>query len=81
MGDLEAGYQLLNLCQGRSAADYAVVFCTLAAQTVWVDDTLKVLFRKGLNPELQSELACRDEMRILDQFIDLPICIDQGCPN
>ncbi len=33
-------------------------------------------FRKGLSAELQSELACRDEGKSLDQFIDLAIHID-----
>lgn len=76
-GDKEAGEQLLALRQGkRTAADYALSFRTPAAQTGWVDDTLKWLFRKGLNMDLQSELACRDEGRNLDQFIDLAIRID-----
>ncbi len=72
-----AGEQLLALSQGRrTAADYALSFRTLAAQTTWVEDTLKLLFRKGLNTELQSELACRDEGRTLSQFIELTIHID-----
>ncbi|XP_051563312.1 uncharacterized protein LOC127446447 [Myxocyprinus asiaticus] len=40
------------------------------------DNTLKLLFRQGLNTDVQSELACRDEDRTLDQFIDLAIRID-----
>ncbi len=72
-----AGEQLLALSQGRrTAADYALSFRTLAAQTTWVEDTLKLLFRRGLNTELQSELACRDEGRTLSQFIELTIHID-----
>ena len=51
-------------------------FGTLAAQTSWVNDTLKVIFRRGLTHELQSELACRDEGRNLDEFINLTIQID-----
>ncbi len=71
------GEQLLALSQGRrTAADYALSFRTLAAQTTWVEDTLKLLFRKGLNTELQSELACRDEGRTLSQFIELTIHVD-----
>lgn len=55
---------LLALHQGKqTAAEYALTFRTLAAQTTWVDDTLKLLFRKGLNMELQSELACRGRER------------------
>lgn len=53
-------------------ADYALTFRTLAEHTVWVDDTLKLLFRKGFN-ELLSELACHDEGKSLDQFIDVTI--------
>ncbi len=76
-GGKEVGEQLLALRQGRStAADYALSFRTLSAQTGWADDPLKLLFRKGLSMELQSELACRDEGRSLDQFIDLAIQID-----
>ncbi len=72
-----AGEQLLAFSQGRkTAADYALSFRTLAAQTTWVEDTLKLLFRRGLNAELQSELACRDEGRTLSQFIELTIHID-----
>uniref|UniRef100_A0A8C1YSB8 Gypsy retrotransposon integrase-like protein 1 n=1 Tax=Cyprinus carpio TaxID=7962 RepID=A0A8C1YSB8_CYPCA len=72
-----AGDRLLELSQGRmTAADYALRFRTLAAQTNWVSDTLKVLFRKGLNYDLQAELACRDEGRDLNSFIELTISID-----
>lgn len=75
-GGKSAGDQLLSLCQGKTtAAEYALSFCTLAAQTNWVDDTLK-LFRKGLTLELQAELACRDEGRTLNEFIELAIQID-----
>lgn len=41
-----------------------------------MNDTLKTIFCRGLSPELQSELACRDEGRDLDQFIELTIHID-----
>uniref|UniRef100_A0A8C1MA50 Gypsy retrotransposon integrase-like protein 1 n=2 Tax=Cyprinus carpio TaxID=7962 RepID=A0A8C1MA50_CYPCA len=72
-----AGERLLELSQGKSsAAEYAMNFRTLAAQTTWVSDTLKVLFRKGLSHELQTELACRDEGKSLNDFIELTIAID-----
>ena len=71
-----AGEQLLNLSQGRrTTAEYALS-CTLAAQTNWVEDTLKTIFRKGLTVVLQSELACRDEGKNLNQYIDLAIQVD-----
>ncbi|CAM4278800.1 unnamed protein product [Leuciscus chuanchicus] len=44
--------------------------------TNWIEDTLKTLFRKGLSVELQSELACRDEGRNLNEYIDLTIQVD-----
>ncbi len=76
-GEKEAGEQLLALRQGRStAADYALTFRTLAAQTGWRDNPFRLLYRKGLSVELQSELACRDEGKTLEQFIDLSIRID-----
>lgn len=69
--------QLLTLTQGRrTAAKYALAFRTLAAQTTWTKDPLKVHFRKGLSHELQTELSCRDEGRTLNQFIELSIQID-----
>lgn len=57
-------------------AEHALAFRTLTAQTSWVNDTLKALFRRGLSHEMQSELACRDEGRDLDQFIEITIQID-----
>uniref|UniRef100_A0A4W5LSR2 CCHC-type domain-containing protein n=1 Tax=Hucho hucho TaxID=62062 RepID=A0A4W5LSR2_9TELE len=76
-GGMRADDRLLELSQGRNtAAEYALTFRTLAAQTDWVESTLKLLFRKGLSLELQSELACRDEGRSLNQFIELTIQID-----
>ncbi len=74
-GGKEAGEQLLTLRQGRdTAADYSLTFRTLAAQTVWDNGRLKLLYRKGLSTELQTELACRDEGRT--QFIDIAIRLD-----
>ncbi len=62
---------------GGSAAAYALSFRTLAAQTGWRDaEPLKLLFRKGLNHELQSELACHDKGKTLEQFINLAIRLD-----
>lgn len=56
------------------SADYVLIFHTLAAQAVW--DTLKLLFCKSLNIELQSKLACHDEGRTLNRLIDPAIHID-----
>ncbi|KAL0185720.1 hypothetical protein M9458_017390, partial [Cirrhinus mrigala] len=73
----EAGEEIMALRQGRRpAADYALTFRTLAAQSGWNDGPLKLHYRKGLNPELQVELACRDEGLSLEQYIDLSIRVD-----
>ncbi len=73
----EAGEQLLALRQGKdTAADYSLTFRTLAAQTGWESGLLKLLYRKGLSAELQSELACRDEGRTLEEFINITIRLD-----
>ncbi len=73
----DAGEQLLALRQGKdTAADYSLTFCTLAAQTGWENGPLKLLYRKGLSAELQSELACRDEGRTLEEFINITIRLD-----
>ncbi|KAI2662464.1 Retrotransposon-derived protein PEG10 [Labeo rohita] len=73
----EAGELIVSLRQGRRlAADYTLDFRTLAAQSGWNDGPLKLHYRKGLNPDLQVELACRDEGLSLNQYIDLSIRID-----
>ncbi|XP_073701959.1 matrix-remodeling-associated protein 5 [Garra rufa] len=73
----DAGEQIVALRQGRrTAADYALDFRTLAAQSGWNDGPLKLHYRKGLTSELQVELACRDEGLTLAQYIDLSIRID-----
>ncbi|KAI2652387.1 Transposon Tf2-9 polyprotein [Labeo rohita] len=73
----EAGEQIVTLRQGRrTAADYALEFRTLAAQSGWNDGPLKLHYRRGLNPDLQVELACHDEGLSLNQYIDLSIRID-----
>ncbi|KAI2655842.1 Transposon Tf2-6 polyprotein [Labeo rohita] len=73
----EAGEEIMALRQGRrSAADYALTFRTLAAQSGWNDGPLKLHYRKGLNSDLQLELACRDEDLTLEQYIDLSIRVD-----
>ncbi len=48
----------------------------LTSCLVFYSVTLKLLFRRGLNLDLQLELACRDEGRSLSEFIELVIQID-----
>ncbi|KAK3551566.1 hypothetical protein QTP70_019804 [Hemibagrus guttatus] len=69
--------QLLELCQGsNSAADYAVQFCTLSAQSGWNDAALLAVFREGLNLALQAEMACRDSDTTLSLYIGMAIRLD-----
>ncbi|KAL0177388.1 hypothetical protein M9458_026282, partial [Cirrhinus mrigala] len=62
--------------ESGEAGEQIVVLRTLAAQSGWNDGPLKLHYRKGLNPDLQVELACRDEGLTLEQYIDLSIWVD-----
>lgn len=62
--------QLLHVSQGiRTAADYAVEFRTLAAQSGFNDVSLKAIFQQSLNLELQAELACKGEDLPFSDFV------------
>ncbi|KAK3514965.1 hypothetical protein QTP86_005087, partial [Hemibagrus guttatus] len=67
----------MELRQGSgSAADYAIKFRTLVAQSGWNNAALWVVFRAGLNPALQMELACHVEATSLMQFVATAIRLD-----
>lgn len=69
---------MLKLCQGSdSAADFAIHFCILAAESGWNDVALTNVFRNGLIPKLQTELACRDVDLGLDDLISPLIRLNQ----
>ncbi|KAK3517636.1 hypothetical protein QTP70_013770 [Hemibagrus guttatus] len=69
-GGKDISVQLMEICQGsESTADYAIRFRTLAAQLEWNDAVLWAMFRAGLNPALQTELACHVEVTSLSQFV------------
>lgn len=56
--------QLLTLTQNsNTAAEYTLPFRTLDAQTEWIEDTLKLLYRRGLNQAFQTEMACYNTLR------------------
>lgn len=58
-GEKEVSVQLLELHQGsETAANYAIRFCTLAAQSSWNDAALEAVFPEGFNPALQAEMSC-----------------------
>ncbi|XDV30709.1 hypothetical protein PO909_033561 [Leuciscus waleckii] len=59
-GGKDVSTQLLHMSQGnRTAAEYAIEFRTLAAQSGCNDVSLKAVFQQSLNAELQTELACK----------------------
>ncbi|XDV19520.1 hypothetical protein PO909_024978 [Leuciscus waleckii] len=61
-GGKDVSTQIINITQGnRTAAEYAIEFRTLAAQSGWNDIALKAMFHRSLNSELQTELACKGQ--------------------
>ncbi|KAK3517074.1 hypothetical protein QTP70_003299 [Hemibagrus guttatus] len=61
-GGKDISVQLIKLRQvSEATADYAIRFCTLVAQSGWNDAALWAVFRAGLNPARQTELACHVE--------------------
>ncbi|KAL0152968.1 hypothetical protein M9458_051721 [Cirrhinus mrigala] len=69
--------QIIHAKQGnRTAADYAIEFRTLAAQSGWNDVALKAIFYNSLNVDLQTELACRRENSSFSELVNLTIKID-----
>ncbi|KAK3518632.1 hypothetical protein QTP70_006074 [Hemibagrus guttatus] len=76
-GGKDISIQLMELRQGSdSVADYAIKFRTLAVQSGWNNVTLWAVFHAGLNPALQTELACRVEATSLTQFVATAIRLD-----
>ncbi|KAK3525529.1 hypothetical protein QTP86_033967, partial [Hemibagrus guttatus] len=76
-GDKGISVHLMELRQGsEAAADYAIRFRTLAAQSGWNNVALSVVFCAGLHPALQSELACHEEATSLSQFVATAIRLD-----
>lgn len=54
---------LLQLRQGsETATNYAIRFRILAAESEWNDAVLMAVFCRGLAPELQQELVCREAL-------------------
>lgn len=51
----------MDLKQGKGrAAEYALEFRTLAAESGWNERASKALFRQGLNSDFLTEMACHD---------------------
>ncbi|MGL5955910.1 MAG: hypothetical protein ACRC0X_04815, partial [Brevinema sp.] len=81
-GGMDISTRLFQIRQGeRSAADYAIQFRTLAAQSGWNEVPLKAAYNKGLNLRLQAELTCKDNNCSLSQFITLSVRTDNLLRN
>lgn len=76
-GGKSISIQLLNISQGdHTAAEYAVEFRTIAAQSGFNDISHKAIFQQSLSFELQSELDCKGEDLSFSDFVMLAIRID-----
>ena len=72
-----AANKLLQLRQGRqSAADYAIQFRTLAAESSWGEQALLVTFYNGLADRIKDELASWEEAEDLESLISRVIRLD-----
>lgn len=70
-GGKDVSTQLLHISQdNRTAEEYAIEFRTLAAQSGRNDVSLKAVFQKSLNAELQTELACKGEIFLFSDYVD-----------
>lgn len=77
VGGKDISVQLLELCQGSEpAAEYAIKFCTLTMQSGWNVIALQAVFREGLNPALQAEMADKDTNMTLSQYNSTAIRLD-----
>ena len=47
----------------------------------WNEAALLTMYHQGLNSEILTEMACRDDDLTLDQLITLSICLDQLLNN
>ncbi|KAI4900377.1 hypothetical protein NFI96_000695, partial [Prochilodus magdalenae] len=72
------GELLTRMRQGsRSVAEYSLEFRTIAAGTGWNEPALLTFYRLGLNQDVLTELAFRDDDDLsLDELITLAIRLD-----
>lgn len=56
--------------------EYALEFCTLAAESGWGNSALRAIFLRGLNSDIFIELACWDDEVTLDALIEMTIRLD-----
>jgi hypothetical protein len=76
----EGGERLLRLCQGsRTASEYSLYFQKVAVSNGWNDQALLTVFCSGLQANVQTELACRDENLMLDKLFTMAISLESSC--
>lgn len=56
--------------------EYALEILNLAAEGGWNKPAMKAVFQKGLNTDLLTEIAWRNEAADLDALIDLAISLN-----
>lgn len=75
-GDLAAA-ELTHLTQdGSSVTDYAIEFRTFAVSSGWNDAAQKAQFLRGLNENIQDEIASHDLPVSLEAAIDLALRVE-----
>ncbi len=73
----EAASQLVRLRQGESSVtDFSIQFRTLAVLCGWNEAALWDVFREGLNPEIQDEIAIHDLPASFDDLVDLALRVE-----
>lgn len=73
----EAASQLVRLRQGESSVtDFSIQFRTLAVLCGWNQAALWDVFREGLNPEIQDEIAIHDLPASFDDLVDLALRVE-----
>ena len=76
-GGLDPSQRLFSLRQGtHSMADYAVEFCTMAANGCWNEAALMDAFYNGLTGAVKDELVDCEETDSLRKYINLAITLD-----
>ncbi|KAL1246642.1 hypothetical protein QQF64_034443 [Cirrhinus molitorella] len=73
----EAASQLVRLRQGESSVtDFSIQFRTLAVLCGWNEAALWDVFREGLNPEIQDEIAIHDLPASFDDLVELALRVE-----
>ncbi|KAI3366500.1 hypothetical protein L3Q82_000476 [Scortum barcoo] len=73
----EASRALLGLSQkGRRVIDYAIEFCTLAADSGWNAAAINDAFVNGLSEDIKDQLAPRELPPHFEDLVDIAVRID-----